>query len=47
MWRSTVGELQKVMEASGLVVIETEELAHSVSEYFVVARKLEVHRTQS
>ena len=39
VWRSTVGELQELIEACGLVVIETEELAHSASEYFVVARK--------
>ena len=37
--RYRVGELLDSMEAAGLVVIETEELAHSASEYFVAARK--------
>jgi SAM-dependent methyltransferase len=39
VWRCTVGELRKSMDAAGLVTIEIEELVHSTSEYFVVARK--------
>lgn len=39
VWRCTVGELRKSMDAAGLVTIEIEELVHSNSEYFVVAKK--------
>jgi 2-polyprenyl-3-methyl-5-hydroxy-6-metoxy-1,4-benzoquinol methylase len=39
VWRCKIGELQRSIEAAGLVAIETEELAHSTSEYFVVAQK--------
>jgi 2-polyprenyl-3-methyl-5-hydroxy-6-metoxy-1,4-benzoquinol methylase len=39
VWRCSIGELQESMEAAGLAAIEIEELVHSTSEYFVVARK--------
>lgn len=39
VWRCTAGELVEAMDAAGLVVVETEELAHSTFEYFVVARR--------
>ena len=39
VWRCTIGELRESMDAAGLVTIETEELVHSTSEYFVVAKK--------
>jgi 2-polyprenyl-3-methyl-5-hydroxy-6-metoxy-1,4-benzoquinol methylase len=39
VWRCTIGGLQESMAAAGLVVVDTEELVHSTSEYFVVARK--------
>jgi 2-polyprenyl-3-methyl-5-hydroxy-6-metoxy-1,4-benzoquinol methylase len=39
VWRCTVGDLRESMEAAGLVTIEIDELVHSTSEYFVVARK--------
>ncbi len=39
VWRCTIGELEESMAAGGLVTIESEELVHSTSEYFVVARK--------
>ena len=37
--RWKIGELQKSMDAAGLVTIEIEELVHSTSEYLVVAKK--------
>ena len=39
VWRCKIGELRESMDAAGLVTIETEELVHSTSEYFVVAKK--------
>jgi 2-polyprenyl-3-methyl-5-hydroxy-6-metoxy-1,4-benzoquinol methylase len=39
VWCCTIGELQESMDAAGLVTVEVEELVHSTSEYFVVARK--------
>jgi 2-polyprenyl-3-methyl-5-hydroxy-6-metoxy-1,4-benzoquinol methylase len=39
VWRCRIGELQESIAAAGLAVIDTEELVHSTSEYFVVARK--------
>jgi 2-polyprenyl-3-methyl-5-hydroxy-6-metoxy-1,4-benzoquinol methylase len=39
LWRPTVGELQESVQAAGLVIIEIDELEHSTSEYFVVAKK--------
>jgi hypothetical protein len=39
VWRCTIGELQESLGAAGLVTIEIEELVHSTSEYFVVAKK--------
>jgi 2-polyprenyl-3-methyl-5-hydroxy-6-metoxy-1,4-benzoquinol methylase len=39
VWRCTVGELRESMDAAGLITIEIEELVHSNSEYFVVAKK--------
>jgi 2-polyprenyl-3-methyl-5-hydroxy-6-metoxy-1,4-benzoquinol methylase len=39
VWRCTLGELRKSMDAAGLVTLEIEELVHSTSEYFMVARK--------
>jgi 2-polyprenyl-3-methyl-5-hydroxy-6-metoxy-1,4-benzoquinol methylase len=37
--RWKIGELRESMGAAGLATIEIEELVHSTSEYFVVARK--------
>jgi hypothetical protein len=39
VWRPTIGELQELMQATGLVTIESDELVHNTSEYFVVVRK--------
>jgi 2-polyprenyl-3-methyl-5-hydroxy-6-metoxy-1,4-benzoquinol methylase len=39
VWRCKIAQLQESMDAAGLAVIETEELVHSTSEYFVVAKK--------
>jgi hypothetical protein len=39
VWRCTVGGLRESMDAAGLVTIESEELVHSTSEFFVVAQK--------
>jgi 2-polyprenyl-3-methyl-5-hydroxy-6-metoxy-1,4-benzoquinol methylase len=39
VWRPTIGELRGLMQAAGLVTVEVDELVHSTSEYFVVARK--------
>jgi 2-polyprenyl-3-methyl-5-hydroxy-6-metoxy-1,4-benzoquinol methylase len=39
VWRCTVGELRESMDAAGLVTIDIEELVHSTSEYFVVAKQ--------
>jgi 2-polyprenyl-3-methyl-5-hydroxy-6-metoxy-1,4-benzoquinol methylase len=39
VWRPTIGELQKSMQDADLIILETEELEHSTSEYFVVAKK--------
>jgi 2-polyprenyl-3-methyl-5-hydroxy-6-metoxy-1,4-benzoquinol methylase len=39
VWRCKMAELLGAIEAAGLVVIETERLVPSTSEYFVVARK--------
>jgi hypothetical protein len=39
VWRCKIGELQETMDAAGLAIIEVEELVHSTSEYFVVAKK--------
>lgn len=40
IWRCTLGELQEAIHAAGLVPLEVEELVHSTSEYFVVAKKV-------
>jgi 2-polyprenyl-3-methyl-5-hydroxy-6-metoxy-1,4-benzoquinol methylase len=45
VWRCKMGELQQSMDAAGLVTIEIQELVHSTSEYFVVAKKTGVART--
>jgi 2-polyprenyl-3-methyl-5-hydroxy-6-metoxy-1,4-benzoquinol methylase len=39
VWRCKVGELQESMDAAGLTTLQIEELVHSTSEYFVVAKK--------
>ena len=39
VWRCTADELRESMDAAGLVTIKMEELVHSTSEYFVVAKK--------
>lgn len=39
VWRCTIGELVESMDAAGLVAVEIEELVHTTSEYFVVARR--------
>jgi 2-polyprenyl-3-methyl-5-hydroxy-6-metoxy-1,4-benzoquinol methylase len=39
VWRPTVEELVEAIRAAGLATVEVQELVHSTSEYFVVAKK--------